>query len=163
MGHQINLIYTLPIINSRTHLIWYESLTDVKTIPYNICLTFGLYRPPSIDLALVRSNEHWARIRILTNLDNSITIPARQVANTVLSPIDFDGIPPLQQPRDRWVPNYLAPSHRTGSEIAPWSVSRIAMVCVRTMNIELLFHYYYKPRIFLFPHHYHRRAPPTRT
>ena len=72
--------------------------------------------------------------RHLSDSDNSISIPVRQVANRVLSLVDFDNLPPLQQPRYRWIPNYLAPSRRVTSEIAPWSVSRIAMVCVRTMT-----------------------------
>ena len=99
----------------------------------------------------------------LSDSDNSVNIPLRQVANRVLAAADFDNLPPLQQPRDRWIPNYLAPSRRVASDIAPWSVSRIAMVCVRTMSIELLFHHYSKPRQFLFPHHSHGRAPPTGT
>ena len=99
--------------------------------------------------------------RHLSDSENSITLPARQVANRVISSIDFDNLPPLQQPRDRWIPNYPAPSRRVDSEIAPWLVSRIAMVCVRTMTIELLFYHYSKPRNFLLPFHSHGRAPPT--
>ena len=95
--------------------------------------------------------------------DNSINIPLSQVDNRVLEAADFDDLPPFQQPRDRWIPSYMAPSRRVTSEIAPWSVSRIAMVCVRTMSIELLFHHYFNPRLFLFPHHSHERAPPTGT
>ena len=101
--------------------------------------------------------------RHLSDSDNSISIPVRQVANRVLALVDFDNLPPLQQLRDRWIPNYLAPSRRVVSEIAPWSVSRIAMVYVRIMTIELLLHQYSKPRNFLFPSHPHGRTPPTWT
>ena len=101
--------------------------------------------------------------RHLSDSDNSIVLPTHPVANRVISSVDFDNLPPLQQPRDRWIPNYLAPSRRVASEIAPWSVSRIAMICVRTMTLELLFHHYSKPRNFLFPFHIHGRAPPTGT
>ncbi|CAI5731153.1 unnamed protein product [Peronospora destructor] len=103
----------------------------------------GSASPPPGSTAL--SDRH------LSDSDNSIILPTRPVANRVISSVDFDNLPPLQQPRDRWIPNYLAPSRRVASEIAPWSVSRIAMVCVRTMTIELLFHHYSKPRNFLFP------------
>ena len=44
----------------------------------------------------------------LSDSDNSINIPVRQVANRVLAAADFDDLPPIQQPRDRWIPNYLA-------------------------------------------------------
>uniref|UniRef100_A0AAV1VNR9 Uncharacterized protein n=1 Tax=Peronospora matthiolae TaxID=2874970 RepID=A0AAV1VNR9_9STRA len=115
----------------------------------------GSVSPPPESTAL--SDRH------SSDSENSITLPARQVANRVFSSVDFDNLPPLQQPRDRWIPNYLAPSRRVASEIAPWSVSRIAMVCVRTMTIELLFHHYSKPRNFLFPFYNHGRAPPTGT
>uniref|UniRef100_A0AAV1UZM0 Uncharacterized protein n=1 Tax=Peronospora matthiolae TaxID=2874970 RepID=A0AAV1UZM0_9STRA len=115
----------------------------------------GSVSPPSESTAL--SNRH------SSDSENSITLPARQVANRVFSSVDFDNLPPLQQPRDRWIPNYLAPSRRVASEIAPWSVSRIAMVCVRNMTIELLCHHYSKPRNFLFPFYNHGRAPPTGT
>ena len=79
--------------------------------------------------------------RHFSDSDSSITIPVRQVANRVLATADYDNLPPLHQPRDRWIPTYLAPSRRVASEIAPWSVSRIPMVCVRTMSIEWLFHH----------------------
>ena len=95
--------------------------------------------------------------------DNSINIPVRQVANRVLAAAEFDDLSPLQQHQDLSIPYYLAPSRRVASEIAPWSVSHIAMVCVRTMSIELLFHHYSKPRHLFFPHHAHGRAPPTGT
>ena len=36
----------------------------------------------------------------LSDSDNSLNIPVRQVANRVLA-ADFDDLPPLQQPRDR--------------------------------------------------------------
>ena len=99
----------------------------------------------------------------LSDRDNSINIPVRQVANRVLAAADFDDLPPLQQSQDRWIPSYLTPSRWVASEIAHWLVSRIAMVCVRKMSIELLFHHYSKPRHFLFPHHSHGRAPPLGT
>ena len=37
----------------------------------------------------------------LSDSNNSITIPTRQVANRGLALVDFDNLPPLQQPRDR--------------------------------------------------------------
>ncbi|CAI5731149.1 unnamed protein product [Peronospora destructor] len=57
--------------------------------------------------------------RHLSDSDNSIVLPARPVANRIISSVDFDNLPPLQQPRDRWIPSYLAPSRRVASEIAP--------------------------------------------
>ena len=95
--------------------------------------------------------------------ETSFDVSIVRSPNAILSVPEYSKLPLTGQPRELWIPNYRTPSRRSSAEIVPWDPNRIAHICVRTLDLELLFHHFSKPRNFLFPQRSRGRDPPSGT
>ena len=73
------------------------------------------------------------------------------VPNTLLPPSACRALASVRERRCLWIPTYRQSARRDPNKIAPWSEARIARICIRTLDLDLLFRHFSKPKNFLFP------------
>ena len=71
--------------------------------------------------------------------------------NSLLTAEEILALPDTTVPRDRWVPGFGDRVPRSEVDVSTWSARRVTSISLSVLDIDLFYHYFSKPKGYIFP------------